>query len=59
MKYIRTIFTDSIDAIERAFELGQQYGNLECRRNVSKWAKRKQRKINRIDLLSMSIKYVY
>ena len=45
------LFSDSVDAVERAFELGQQFGKRAYRRDLASWSKRKKRKINRLDLL--------
>ncbi|KAL5266786.1 hypothetical protein ACHWQZ_G003987 [Mnemiopsis leidyi] len=48
---VTRLYRDSVDAVERAFELGQQFGKRAYRRDLSSWSKRKKRKINRLDLL--------
>ncbi|XP_063685040.1 HUWE1-associated protein modifying stress responses-like [Bolinopsis microptera] len=48
---VTRLYKDSVDAVERAFELGQQYGKVAYRRDLSTWSKRKKRKINRLDFL--------
>jgi len=47
---ITRLYKDSLDAVERAYELGQQAGNTGCRRDTARWAKRKRRKVNRLEL---------
>eukprot|EP00116_Pleurobrachia_bachei_P015281 sb/3475543/ len=48
---VTRLYKDSVDAVERAYELGMVRGKQKCRRDMASWSKRRKRKINRIDLL--------